>query len=136
MLIVLVFFWLIFIPTHVNAQEEAPAPTATPSATIAPPAATETPVPGPSATPTTAPANLTNTPTPKSVTKQKTDSEQGSFGGGGLVEDKDVATGLDFDKDNVLGATTSRDNDSVGDKELLSTLIFLTGAVVLIIWTN
>lgn len=135
MLIVLVFLWLVLSPIQVIAQEVAPAPTATPSATLTPPSATETPVPGPSATPTTAAPTPTNTPTPKSVMKQTTSSQQGGFGGAGLVEEKEADTGLGFDKDNVQGATTSRDVDSAGDKDLLSTLIFLTAAIVLVVWT-
>lgn len=53
-----------------------------------------------------------------------------------MVAEKDQPdTGLGFDKDNVQGAATPREVDSTGDKDLLITLIFLTGAVILIVWT-
>lgn len=143
MIIIVLFFWLILSPVQVIAQEDIPAPTATPSATLTPAAATATPVPPPASTPTptSAPASSTstNTPTPTTVTKptvkQTTNSQSGGLGGGGLVEEKENNTGLGFDDEKVLGAADSKDVDSVGDKDLLVTLIFLTAAVVLIVWT-
>lgn len=137
MLTVLLFFWLIFFPIQVVAQEDPLSPTATPSATLTPAEATATPVPGPSATPTSAPIVSTNTPTPKLVMKQiNTTQQQGGFGGQGLVDEKDtVDTGLGYEKDKVLGSTTAQEVDSKGDGDLLLTLIFLTGTVVLVVWT-
>jgi len=139
MLIVLVIFSFILFPYPIAAQDVTPEPTATPSATLTPVAETEpTPIPtqGPSATPTNTPTSLSpsNNPTPTKQ-KQTVGSQTGGFGGDGLVEEKDVDTGLGFEKDKVLGTSTSKDIDSTGDKDLLSTLIFLTAAIVLIVWT-
>lgn len=143
MLIVLLFFWLVLFPFPALAQEETPTPTVT--VTVLPtetptPNPTETPTPGPTATHTTAPANSnsspTNTPTPKAVQKQTTGSQTNGFGSQGLVDEKDeVDTGLGYEKEKALGSLTPQEVDSRGDVDLLLTLIFLTGTVVLVVWT-
>ncbi len=142
MLIAILFFWLVLSPVQVIAQEVLPAPTATPSATLTQPPADETPIPGSAATPTSSPpasSTSSDTPTPNptvnSTTNQTTNSQSNGLGGNGLVEDKEDTTGLAIDDGKVLAATESRDVDSVGDRDLLITLIFLTAAIVLIVWT-
>lgn len=151
LIIVLFFLWLIFSPFRVNAQDYTPTPTETgvptqadtltPTTTIAP---TPTPTSTPSSTtaPTSAPAASASTtptdtpiPTPKPTSKQSSTNGRGGFGGGGLVDEKEtVDNGLGFGDGQTLGAAT-QDIDSTGDKDLLGTLIFLTGAVVLLVWT-
>ncbi len=106
-----------------------PAPV---SPTNAPPA--DSPAPTSSTASTNAPTS-TATPTPKTTSKQTAGSQASGFGGGGLVDEKDVLeTGLGTDNGQTLG-TATQDIDSSGDKDLLSTLIFLTAAVVLLVWT-
>lgn len=145
MLTALLFFWLVLIPFPALAQEETPTPTPTETIVVPTetptPTPTETPTPGPTATPTPAPSSSstsspTNTPTPIAVLKKTSTTQQGGFGGQGLVDEKDaVDTGLGYEKDKVLGSTTTQEVDSKGDGDLLLTLIFLTSTVVLVVWT-
>lgn len=149
MLNVLLILWLLLLPMGVNAQETTPAdsPTPTVTDTITP---TETPTPtlAPTATPaptnTTAPSNPTSTPVPAATSKPvnlptkkqaATTQQSGGFGGDGLVEDKDAPDQGGLSNGQTLGAATM-DVSSAGDKDLLGTLIFLTAAVVLVVWTT
>ena len=124
-------------------HEHAITPTETVVVPTETPTLTPTATPGPSATPTSSPpasSTSTNTPTPnttiKPTIKQAANSQSNGFGGQGLVDEgKQVYTGLGFEDNEVLGVTESRDIDSVGDSDLLITLILLTAAVVLIVWT-
>lgn len=138
MFIAILFFWLVLFPISAVAQDESPVPTATQSATLTQPTTNETPIPVSEATPTNSPpasSTSTSTPTPNSTINPTTNSQSNGLGGNGLVEDKEDATGLAIDDGKVLAATESRDVDSVGDRDLLITLIFLTAAIVLIVWT-
>jgi len=148
MLTVLLFFWLILFPysavavAHDLAPTPIETPTVTPEETPVP--TTSTPVPEPTATPvpTTEPASSTSnsSTTPTSVAKptlkQTTKTQTSGFVGNGLVEEKENDTGLGYGKDKVLGAATPQTVSSAGDKDLLSTLIFLTTAVILVVWTT
>lgn len=155
MLNAILFVWLILFPVPTYAQTDTPTPTdyvtpdptatpsstptmtSSPSPTLAP---TSTPDPAPTSTPSTSTTSTstptaTATPTPKTTSKQTAGSQASGFGGGGLVDEKDVLeTGLGTENGQTLG-TATQDIDSSGDKDLLSTLIFLTAAVVLLVWT-
>lgn len=155
MLTAILFLWLILVPFPAFAQTDTPTPTdygttaptetPTPTPTMAPtPSPTLAPTSVPDPAPTTAPATSTTststptataTPIPKTTIKQTTGSQASDFGGGGLVDEKDVLeNGLGTENGQTLG-TATQDIDSSGDKDLLSTLIFLTAAVVLLVWT-
>lgn len=135
----MLFFWILLFPYHTIAQTVAPAPIVTP--TEAPtPAITSTP--GPSATPeptaatTFSTSDSTPTTVPQPTLEQTTNTQSSGVGGNGLVDEKENDTGLGYADDNALGATTPQTVSSSGDKDLLTTLIFLTAAVILVVWTT
>ncbi len=145
-IVALVVFIFLF-PLHVYAEDPTPTDTPTPTVTETPtPTATETPTPttAPTATPaptaTSAPSTpqATNTPTPsakKSPVPLQNSTNSSGFGGPGLVDDP-PETGLSNGNGKTLGATDELKTNDAGDADLLKTLIFLTGAVALIVWST
>ncbi len=148
MLNILLFLLLVFFPVKSYAQTVTPEDTPTPMVTEVP-TPTETPSPTVEPTSTPAPTNSpessspTSTPAPAATSKPvalptkkqaMTNTQTGGFIGNGLVEEKDSPNQDGLSSGQTLG-TATQDINSSGDKDLLSTLIFLTGAVVLVVWT-
>ncbi len=104
-------------------------PSTSPTVSISP---TATPAP------TTPPSTSTSTPTPsvkKSPIPMQSTNNSSGFGGPGLVDDP-PETGLSNGNGKTLGATDELKTNDAGDADLLKTLIFLTGAAVLIVWST
>lgn len=149
MQIVAIVVFIFLFPLHVYAEDPTPTDTPTPTATETPtPTVTETPTPttAPTATATPAPTatsapstpQATNTPTPsamKSPVPLQNSTNSSGFGGPGLVDDP-PETGLSNVNGKTLGATDELKTNDAGDADLLKTLIFLTGAAVLIVWST
>lgn len=150
MLHILLILWLLFFPVVTSAQETTPTDTPTPTITeTVTPTPTPTSTPEPTATPaptsTTAPSSPTSTPVPAATSKPvtlptkkqsaTTTQQSGGFGGDGLVEEKDTPNQGGLSNGQTLG-TATLDVSNAGDKDLLGTLIFLTAAVVLVVWTT
>lgn len=149
MLNFLLILWLLFFPLSAIAQETTPADSLTPTVTDSiTPTPTLTPTSEPTATPvptsTTEPSSPTSTPVPAVTSKQvtlptkkqsATTQQSGGFGSDGLVEDKDTPNQGGLSNGQTLGSATL-DVNNAGDKDLLGTLIFLTAAAVLVVWTS
>ena len=148
MQIVSLVVFIFLFPLHVYAEDPTPTDTPTPTVTETPtPTPTETPTPAPTSTPssptatpvpTTPPSTSSSTPTPsvkKSPIPMQSTNNSSGFGGPGLVDDP-PETGLSNGNGKTLGATDGLKTNDAGDADLLKTLIFLTGAVALIVWST
>lgn len=145
---IIIVVLLLLVPLHVLAEDPTPTDTPTPTITETPsPTPTDTPTPAPTSAPadptatpapTTPPSTSTSTPTPsvkKSPIPMQSTNNSSGFGGPGLVDDP-PETGLSNGSGKTLGATDELKTNDAGDADLLKTLIFLTGAVALIVWST